>query len=241
VIAHRGANRQAPENTLAAFHLALDLGADLLELDVRQTRDGELVVIHDEYVNRTTDGAGAVKDLDYAQLRRLDAGAWKGAQFAGQRVPSLRDVLELTAGSAGVVVELKGYDLEQADRAVELIQRQGRERDVIFVSRHCRIIDMIRRKAPDLGLSCYVHDGERWHDHLWEHGPPLQWHSDYLFVRAQAADSQIVSEIQEAGRWVVTEVAREAEVDADEVLRLAALGVDGIVTDDVAGVVAVLR
>lgn len=241
VIAHRGARRDAPENTLAAFRLALDQGADLLELDVRQTRDGELVVIHDEYVNRTTNGVGAVRDLQYAELHRLDAGLWRGEQFTGQRVPRLREVLDLTAGAAGIAVELKGYHLEQAALAVELIQQVGREHDTILVSRHCRIIDQIRRLSPSVGVSCYEHNALRWQDHFWEHGPPLVWHSDYLFVKAAAVDSNMVGEIQESGRWVVTELESRGRVNTEEVRRLADLGVDGIVTDDVLGVFEVLR
>jgi glycerophosphoryl diester phosphodiesterase len=96
VIAHRGGPRYAPENTLAAFRNAIAQGADDLEFDVQMTKDGELVVIHDETVDRTTDGTGAVRDLTLAEIRALDAGN-------GERVPTFREVLDL-ARSAGVNV-----------------------------------------------------------------------------------------------------------------------------------------
>ncbi|HKX16797.1 MAG TPA: glycerophosphodiester phosphodiesterase family protein, partial [bacterium] len=106
-VAHRGASREAPENTLAAFHLALDAGAAAIECDVQRTRDGRLVVIHDQTVDRTTDGRGAVGGLAFEDLRRLDAGRWFGPGFAGERVPSLDEVLALVRGRAFVLLEIK--------------------------------------------------------------------------------------------------------------------------------------
>jgi glycerophosphoryl diester phosphodiesterase len=93
VCAHRGRSGVAPENTLAAFEAAVDLGADFLELDVRRSADGEIVCIHDATVDRTTDGTGAVADLTLAELRALDAGSWKDARYAGERIPLLSAVL----------------------------------------------------------------------------------------------------------------------------------------------------
>src|SRR6187455_95113 len=93
VIAHRGASSYAPENTLAAFDLALEMGVRHVELDVDFTSDGHIVVIHDDSVDRTTNGSGPVTSHTLATLRSLDAGAWCGAQFAGQRIPTLDEVL----------------------------------------------------------------------------------------------------------------------------------------------------
>ncbi|MBZ0251997.1 MAG: hypothetical protein K8I02_01540, partial [Candidatus Methylomirabilis sp.] len=90
-IAHRGASGECPENTLAAFGRALEIGVDMVEFDVHLSRDGVPVVIHDDDVRRTTDGRGLVKDLTLAELRRLDAGGWKDARFAGERIPTLEE------------------------------------------------------------------------------------------------------------------------------------------------------
>ena len=104
-VAHRGGAGLAPENTLAAVHRALAGGADVVEIDVHRTRDGELVVLHDADVRRTTDAATAlpgresyaVADLTLADVRRLDAGSWKDARFAGERVPTLAEVVDVVA------------------------------------------------------------------------------------------------------------------------------------------------
>ena len=88
VIAHRGASSDAPENTLAAFDLAIQMGVTHIELDVHCTLDGHVVVIHDETVNRTTNGSGPVTSHTLAALQRLDAGSWFGGKFAGQRIPT---------------------------------------------------------------------------------------------------------------------------------------------------------
>ncbi|EZP77178.1 glycerophosphodiester phosphodiesterase [Parageobacillus genomosp. 1] len=94
VYAHRGFSGKYPENTMLAFQKAYDVGADGIELDVQMTKDGEIVVIHDERVDRTTDGIGYVKDFLYKQLRLLDAGSWFHDHFARQRIPALMEVLE---------------------------------------------------------------------------------------------------------------------------------------------------
>lgn len=108
VIAHRGASGYAPENTLRAFQQAVLLGADGVELDVQLTRDGELVVIHDETLDRTTTGAGRVYSYTFAELRTLDAGRWFSPSPKPERIPHLREVLELLAGTDLLLnVELK--------------------------------------------------------------------------------------------------------------------------------------
>ena len=93
VVGHRGAMGHCPENTLASFERGLELGADWIELDVHLSRDDALVVIHDETVDRTTNGHGAVRDHTLAELKALDAGGWFGPEYAGQRIPTLDEVL----------------------------------------------------------------------------------------------------------------------------------------------------
>src|SRR5437762_2604182 len=108
LIAHRGGSLEAPENTLSAFRHAIAIGAKYVELDVQLSRDGVLVVIHDETLDRTTNGAGPVGAYSYEELRRLDAGSHFGRQYGGETNPTLREVLELCASEdMGVVVELK--------------------------------------------------------------------------------------------------------------------------------------
>jgi glycerophosphoryl diester phosphodiesterase len=102
IIAHRGDSANAPENTIAAFDAALSAGFTHFETDAQLSADGQAVVLHDEALGRTNDGRGRAADLTLQQLQQLDAGSWFGAQFAGQRIPALRDVLLRYAGRAHV-------------------------------------------------------------------------------------------------------------------------------------------
>lgn len=108
VIAHRGASRDAPENTISAFELALDQGADAIELDVHLSRDEQPVVIHDFSLERTTDGSGPVGARTVRELKRLDAGGWHAPGFRGQRIQTLQEVLERFRDRARFWIELKG-------------------------------------------------------------------------------------------------------------------------------------
>ena len=108
VIAHRGASADAPENTMRAFEQAMLFGADGIELDVQLTRDGELVVIHDETLDRTTTGRGSVYSYTFAELRTLDAGSWFARSTKPERIPHLQEVFDLLAGTDILLnVELK--------------------------------------------------------------------------------------------------------------------------------------
>ena len=102
IFAHRGANADAPENTMAAFQLALDLGADGIELDVMLSKDHEIVVIHDDTVDRTTNGTGQVSDLTLAELKKLDAGD-------GEQIPTLEEVFTQFGGKFQINIEMKNY------------------------------------------------------------------------------------------------------------------------------------
>ncbi len=110
VVCHRGFNRVAPENTLAAANRAIAVGAHFVELDLRQSRDGVLYVMHDPTVDRSTNGSGVVSELTSLQIDRLDAGSWFGPQFRGEPVPRLGTFLRAVAGRTGVYVEIKDAD-----------------------------------------------------------------------------------------------------------------------------------
>ncbi|OAS82528.1 MULTISPECIES: glycerophosphodiester phosphodiesterase [Metabacillus] len=110
-VAHRGAAGYAPENTIAAFDKAVEMKADYIEIDVQRSKDGELVIIHDTSVNRTTDGTGKVGDLTFTELRSLDAGSWKGEQFKGEKIPTFAEILDRYHGKVGILIELKAPEL----------------------------------------------------------------------------------------------------------------------------------
>jgi glycerophosphoryl diester phosphodiesterase len=110
IIGHRGAALSAPENTLAGFCMAAALDVAWVEFDVRLTRDGRCILLHDDTLDRTTSGSGAAAALSFEEIRRFDAGGWFGADFAGQRVPSLEETIELLAElKLGAVIELKPH------------------------------------------------------------------------------------------------------------------------------------
>jgi len=158
VIAHRGASSYAPENTLAAFDLALEMGARHIELDVHLTADGRIVVIHDDKVDRTTDGTGAVAAQTLADLRKLDAGAWFDPRFAGQRIPGFAEVLERYAGRAHLHVEIKGRTPLLAQRTVDEIRRHGMAETVTMTSFQAAPLREIRAYAPDLPAGWLVRE-----------------------------------------------------------------------------------
>lgn len=136
-VAHRGASAAAPENTLAAFRAALELGADGVELDVQLSRDGEVVVCHNTTVDQTTDGHGPLRDMTLAELRTLDAGSWFGPEFAGERIPTLQEVFDLIGNRALLNVEMKTVGLRSDGleaRVAEVIATNSLHRQVIVSS-----------------------------------------------------------------------------------------------------------
>lgn len=152
-VAHRGASKEAPENTLAAFRLALHLGAEAVECDARRTRDGHVVVIHDHTVDRTTDGRGPVESHTLAGLRGLDAGGWFGAEYAGERVPLLAEVLEAARGQALVKLEIKSDPIpyEGIERQiVDIVRDLGMEDDVFVMSFDHECVRAVHALAPHL-------------------------------------------------------------------------------------------
>ena len=151
--AHRGGATYAPENTLAAFGEGIRRGADMLELDVHFSRDRQLVVIHDHAVDRTTDGRGYVHDLTLAELQRLDAGARFDPRFAGERIPTLAEVIEFVAGRAYLTIELKGLPRDWPDlpdAVVELLERTGLVRHALIISFDHRHVLRAKERNPAL-------------------------------------------------------------------------------------------
>ncbi|MFB9376986.1 glycerophosphodiester phosphodiesterase [Kineococcus gynurae] len=158
MIAHRGASTSAPENTLAAFAAAVAVGADLLELDVRQTADGVPVVLHDATLDRTTDGRGPVARRPWRDVARLDAGAWFAPGFAGERVPTVAQVADLVrVGGPGLLLELKGrWDPRPLAGLIRLLRPGGLARRCVVQSFDREVLATLRREAPDVGRALLV-------------------------------------------------------------------------------------
>jgi glycerophosphoryl diester phosphodiesterase len=124
VIAHRGEHLKHPENTLPAFQSAIDVGADYFELDVRTTSDGKLVLMHDDKVDRTTNGKGAVSDLTLEEIRSLDAGVKFSPAFAGTKVPTLEEVFTLAHGKINIYIDTKKADPQLLVDAIRRLDMQ---------------------------------------------------------------------------------------------------------------------
>jgi glycerophosphoryl diester phosphodiesterase len=162
IVAHRGSSAHAPENTLAAFRRAVSDGADAVEFDVRMTRDGEIVVIHDSHLRRTAGGAGRVERRSAAELRRLSAGAWFGASFSAERIPTLDEVLEMLPRSIGLNIELKAglrtrRNPALVERCCAVIRRHRAESRVLFSSFHHPFIRRARRLLPSAAAGLLFH------------------------------------------------------------------------------------
>ena len=153
IIGHRGVPDEAPENTLKSFALAISQGTDLLEMDLHLSADKQLVVIHDDSVDRTTNGTGRVDQLSLKELLALDAGCWMGADALWRKTPTLSNVLDLSANRVGLVVELKhgsGRYPNIEHLLVHALETSKRLDDVIVVSRNRAAIKTINTINPDV-------------------------------------------------------------------------------------------
>src|SRR3990170_7630587 len=217
ITAHAACRGHAPENPLAGIRAAISLGADAIEIDLHCTRDAVPVLIHDETVDRTTGGAGAIAGMSLRQARRLDAGG-------GERIPSLREVLDEVAGRALMVLEIKAPDIE---KAVLAVVRRAKALDWCVVhSFRPRVGERIRTLEPRMPCSLLT-GGEGAKD------------PQKLFALALSLNAQGVAVHHEA---VMPEFVRAAHlrelrcstwtVNArDDVRRVAAAGVDAITSD----------
>jgi glycerophosphoryl diester phosphodiesterase len=241
VIAHRGHSVGAPEQTLAAYTTAADLGAEMIEADVQCSRDGRLVMMHDTTLDRTTNGHGPVAALTFAQLRALDAGGWFSTDFAGAPVPSLDEVFEL-AGDRGLALclEAKGRTSEVMAHTAMLvageIAARGRlDRDVLASFDHQALV-LAANAVPGLALAP---------DRLPERGPSS---AEALIAQARSVGAEIIQHHYADLSVDVVDAVHEAGValwawpptSVEETERACALGVDGVMGDDVAVIAAAL-
>ncbi|MBD3184547.1 hypothetical protein GF312_19850 [Candidatus Poribacteria bacterium] len=149
-IAHRGASGKdhSPENTLAAFQEAIDIGVDGIECDVHRTADAHIITIHDATLNRTTDMKGDIKALTLDDIKKADAGSWLHTSFRGQRVPTLNEMLELTKGKAVNIIEIKAEGITQ--EVIKVIEETGAVDECIIISFHPNAIADAFRINPSI-------------------------------------------------------------------------------------------
>lgn len=153
IFAHRGACAHAPENTLASFNLAVEHGADAIELDAKLSADGHIVVHHDQTLNRTTNGSGRLVEMPLAALRELDAGSFFSPQFKGEKIPLLEEVLDTVGRKLLVNIELTNYATPKdglAARAAELVRRMGLQERVLFSSFYPENLQITTQLLPQV-------------------------------------------------------------------------------------------
>jgi glycerophosphoryl diester phosphodiesterase len=225
-IAHRGASGSAPEHTPAAFRRALEIGVDMIELDVQLSRDGQLIVIHDFHLGRTTDGSGAVQDLDWATLRQFDSGTWFSPEYAGQRIMTLGDVVDLVDRRARLNVEMKVADGARESLARKVVRFLA-ERDLlsttIVSSFDLGALRAARAESEAVAVGILTHEPDL--TPSWAAASELRAvsiHPYWAFVTSEAIERSHAEGL-DVIVWTVN------EVDAMEAL--VAQGVDGIISD----------
>lgn len=166
VVAHRGAHENIPENTLAAYRKAIELGADFVEIDLRETKDGHIVSMHNDMVDDyTKDAKGLVKNLTLAELRAMDIGSRVGPEWHNERVPTFEEILDLCKGKIGIYLDLKSAPV---DKLLPMIQSRGMERNVLWyagpvqmkqVQDHCPACILMPDPGPERFLPRLI---EQW-------------------------------------------------------------------------------
>ena len=221
VVSHAACAGHAPENSLAGLRLALHMGADAIEIDVHLSADGIPVLMHDDSVDRTSDGRGTVASLTLAELRELDASARSPfATFRGEKVPTLAEALDLTRGRALLVIEIKPPDIEK--EVLEVVRRAGALDWAMIWSFHPGVVAEVRRREPRLPaglLTLSLSDA-------------IAQQALELGAQATSVFHQNLSEerVRLAHRKALAVHAWTAD-QPSEMRRLAAAGVDGIVTN----------
>jgi glycerophosphoryl diester phosphodiesterase len=221
VTAHRGHARAAPENTLSAMRKAIESGADYAEMDVQQTADDVVVLLHDRDLKRVAGDSRRLDELSYDDVRKLDVGSWFGPAFAGERVPTLAEVIDLCRGRIRLNIELKffGPDRRLAPEVARLIRKQGFESDCLVTSLNYDALLEVKRHNPRLRTGLIVAQAL---------GDVSRLEVDALSVRADFLSDDVLRAAHRHGKeahvWTVN--------DARQMTRQMKRGVDNIITSD---------
>lgn len=224
--AHRGASGTCPENTMAAFVKALQLGANGIETDVQMTKDGQLVLIHDETVKRTTGSDGWVKDYTLEELKKLDAGSWYGEEFRGEPIPTLEELLVLAKEhNLHVNIEFKNGVVQYPElekKTIELVRQYDMMEQVIVSSFNHYSLVLTKQLAPEMQTGILYMEG------LYE---------PWVYAKRIGATALHAFRVAVRKEWV--EQAREQGIryhpftvnEEQEMQALLHAGVSGIITD----------
>ncbi len=220
VIAHRGASIDAPENSLAAFRLAADQQSDFVELDVQESADGEVLVVHDSALMKVGGSPLKIWEATAADLRAVDIGSYRSPAFSNERVPTLAEALAACKGRVRVVVELKSYGHSQRleERVVEIVEAAGMERETIFMSLEHSMSKRLKELRPSWRVGVLAAKAI---------GDLTSLGADFLAVEKGLATRAFVRQAHQAGQQVYVWTVNEPAV----MFELMSSGVDGLITD----------
>lgn len=228
VIAHRGNSSEAPENTLAAFRSAADNNFPFIEVDVHLTKDGVPVVVHDRYLNRTSDHRFpiAIDDMTLPQVRHLDCGKWFDSSFKGEKMLTFQELLETPLNNIGLMIEIKEGSATDEELAFSILEdikdylSNGNDRPIIIGSKSPHIVRLIKEIAPGMTTIGIVEDHQGLLEH--QHNEP-----DYIAANKEIVTETVVQQLHHRGKkvWVWT-------VDTQEdVQKMLQCDVDGIISN----------
>ena len=226
-IAHRGASGLAPENTRSAFHKAIELRADYLEFDVHLSKDGELVIMHDERIDRTTNGSGYIKDLTLSELRLLDVGGLFSEDFRGESIMTLNELLEEFYDQVGLLIELKNPQSYPGieEKVVALLMDYEDISSIIVQSFDVESMRKIHTLLPEIEVGILIHPSEsiltaKKLDELTSFASYINFNVSFLSKR-------MVDNVHERGSKVLVWSKKDQRL----VAKAQKFGVDGIITD----------
>lgn len=226
VVGHRGNAAGAPEDTLVSEVSAQKVGARVLEFDLHMTSDGVPVVMHDDTVERTTDGTGDIGDLTLAQIQQLDAGSWFSSAFAGTSVPTFEQILQFASGTDAIILpELKEavWTTDQVRTVADLIRKYHMTDRTMFQSFYQSVLQTAQQVAPDIARAALVNDAPP---------DPVGYIASFggqgLLPKNTAVTKDLVTTLHDAGLSIIVWTVDEP----DEWARLTGLGVDGIMSNN---------
>jgi glycerophosphoryl diester phosphodiesterase len=223
-IAHRGASGYAPENTLAAFRRAVAQGVSFIETDMHLTRDAHFVAIHDETVDRTTNGRGAVHNMTLAEVRRLDAGSWFASEFMGERIPTLEEILDFTRKHDVVFyLELKPSGFWGGEHAlISALRSTGEIPRSVIISFDAAILAALRKIEPTL-MTGLLYEGKNENPF----GKAVEIGARQIAVRGDLVTTNFLQQARKRDLQVVCWTVNSPA----HMRMLASAGVDGIMSD----------
>lgn len=220
IAAHRGASAYAPENTMAAFDLAVKMGAHCIECDVQFSKDEKVVVFHDSDVQRTTNGQGLVKDLTFDELKKLDAGFWFSDSFKNERIPALEQLLDFAKSKICLNIEIKPTKAASSivQAVMQLVRKHKMQEYCILSSFDINIVKTLTSEAPEIESGLIFNRARgRFFKGDWQYliGNEKQINKK-IIAKAKASNKSVLT-------WTVNNIARMEEI--------IDIGVDGIITN----------